>query len=219
MRAHLTTRRALQFIRAMRNLFTNLIAASLLLASTSCLSKQQGGVPKSEPTPTPVSQSQQADITWPSDPTKSALDSVALKRAWDNFEQSQPYRLAQPSDRRLSPAAIERVNTNNPKQVVPFIAWWGVRGLRNSSGKDILVAIVVDPGRSDQNRYGLVVIASPESEKGAYKVYWVAREEDMESYLISPASGSIYIECFRRDGSEQTKELAYDGKARRFKLM
>ena len=38
------------------------------------------------------------------------------------------------------------------------------------------------------------------------------REEDMESYLISPASGSIFMECFRRDGVEETRELAWDRK-------
>lgn len=88
-----------------------------------------------------------------------------------------------------------------------------------SNGTDVLVAIVVDPNRSDQNRYGLVVIASPVSGRGTYKVYWVAREEDMESYLISPASGTIFIECFRRDGSEQTKVLTWDRKLKQFKLI
>jgi hypothetical protein len=72
--------------------------------------------------------------------------------------------------------------------------------------------------RSDDNRYGLVVIASPKSEKGAYKVYTAAREEDMKSYLISPASGGIYIECFRRDGSKETKELACDRESKRLRI-
>jgi hypothetical protein len=142
-----------------------------------------------------------------------------LKRVWADFERSQQYRLARPSDRSLTPAARARVNSNNPAQIIPFLKWWDVRGLTSSGFKDVLVAIVVDPGRSDQNRYGLVVLAAPASEGGAYKVYWVSREGDMESYLISPASGSIYMECFRRDGGEETKELAWDKKSKRFKLI
>ncbi len=170
----------------MRYLLHNLIIATFLMMSVSCLVKEQAIVPTSEPSPSPTSQSQQANISWPSDPTESSMASNdELKRAWAKFERSQQYRLAQPSDRRLSPEAVARVNSNNPNQVIPSLIWWGVRGLTKSDGTDVLVAIVVDPNRSDQNRYGLVVIASPVSEKGAYKVYWVAREEDMESYLIA----------------------------------
>lgn len=47
----------------------------------------------------------------------------------------------------------------------------------------------------------------------------VTHEEDMESYLISPASGSIYIECFRRDGVEQTKKLSLNRKSKLFGLI
>ena len=52
-----------------------------------------------------------------------------------------------------------------------------------------------------------------------YKPYWVLREEDMESYLLSPASGSVFIECFHRDGTEQTKELVWDSKSHGFRLV
>lgn len=41
----------------------------------------------------------------------------------------------------------------------------------------------------------------------------------MESYLLSPASGSVYIECFRRDGTEETKELIWERKSRQFRLV
>jgi hypothetical protein len=206
----------------MRNILLNLIAAGVLVVSVACLAKEQAGMPVSEPSVTPSSNSQESEISWPSDPIGSMRfimePDEGMKRAWVNFERSQQYRLARPSDRQLTPAARARVNSNSPNQVVPFLTWWGVRGLTSSEGKNVLVAIVVDPGRSDHNRYGLVVIASPASEKGVYKTYWVARDEDMESYLISPASGSIFIECFRRDGSEETKELAWGRKAKRFKL-
>jgi hypothetical protein len=146
-------------------------------------------------------------------------DNEALRRAWRSFESSQKYRLAQPSDRKLSPAAVSRVNSNNPNQIVPFLTWWGAHGYRGSNNKDFLVAIVVDPSRSDPNRFGLVVLAAPRSEGSAYKTYWVTREEDMESYLISPASGSVFMECFRRDGTQQWKELAWDKKSRQFRLI
>ena len=84
---------------------------------------------------------------------------------------------------------------------------------------DFLVAIVVDPSRSDSKRFGLVVLAAVASEGKDYKTYWVLREEDMESYLISPASGSVFMECFRRDGSQETKLLTWDRTSRQFRLM
>ena len=63
-----------------------------------------------------------------------------------------------------------------------------------------------------------IVIAAPKSDGGTYKTYWAAREEDMESYLLSPASGSFFIECFRRDGTEETKALAWYRSRRKFEL-
>ena len=205
---------------AMRLLILNLISVGFLVASQSCFAGEQALAPAGAPSPTPIPQVERKEISWPSDPTEGLTgEDEGMKRAWAAFERSQQYRLARPSDRMLSPAARARVNSNNPAQIIPSLKWWGVRGLKSSGYKDVLVAIVVDPGRTDENRYGLVALAAPASEGGAYKVYWVAREEDMESYLISPASGSVYMECFRRDGSEETKELTWDKKSRRFRLI
>ena len=38
----------------------------------------------------------------------------------------------------------------------------------------------------------------------------------MESYLISPASGGVFMECFQRDGTEQTKELSWERRSGSF---
>jgi len=198
----------------MRTCLPYFIAASLLLF-VSCVKKEQ--VRTSQPSPV-TSPSQQANVTWSADPTEFT-DNDALKHAWRNFEASHQYRLAQSSDRNVTPAARERVNSNNVNQVIPSLIWWGASGYRGTPNKDFLVAIVVDSSRSDPNRYGLVVLAAPASEGPSYKTYWVLREEDMESYLISPASGSVYMECFRRDGSEKTKEIIWDRKSRQFRLV
>jgi hypothetical protein len=199
----------------MRNLLRQLMAL-VLLTSASCETKKQ--VQSSAPAVASPSPSQQT-VSWSSDPTVYMTDNEPLRRAWMDFERSQKYQLAKPSDRILSSAAADRVSSNNPNQIKPFLGWWGAHGFVNGDTKDFLVAIVVDPTRSDANRYGLVVIAKPKSEGAAYNVYWVVREEDMESYLISPASGSVFMECFRRDGTEQTKELAWDRKSRQFRLI
>ena len=170
----------------------------------------------SEPTPAPPSN--ETIRSWPSAPYEYMSDNDALKQAWQNFEHTQNYRLVQPSDRNLTPAAAARVKSNAAHQIIPVINWWGARGYRGAKTKDFLIAIVVDPSRSDPKRYGLVVIAAVASEGPKYKTYWVLRDEDMESYLLSPASGSVYIECFRRDGTEQTKELVWDRKSHQFRL-
>ncbi len=157
-------------------------------------------------------------VSWsPSDLDQLLEGNQALKRAWKNFEMSQKYRFALPPDRKLTPAAAARVKSNNPNQIIPFKTWWGARGYDGRS--DFLIAIVVDPSRTDAHRYGLVVIAGPKSEGSHYKPYWVLREEDMESYLISGASGNVSIECFRRDGTQETKSLVWQNASRRFRLI
>lgn len=203
----------------MRNALTYLMASGVLMLACSCGARQGAEVPLVLQSSTPLPQSRQPDVDWGSDPTDCGMfGSEAMRRAWADFERSQPYRLARRSDRVLSPEALARVNSHSPPQVAPCLTWWGARGLVKSEGTDVLVAVVADPSRTDRNRYGLVVLAAPKSEGRAYKAYWAAREEDMESYLLSASSGSIFVECIRGDGSREVKRLVWDGKARRFEL-
>ncbi|HEV2763496.1 MAG TPA: hypothetical protein VGV38_11010 [Pyrinomonadaceae bacterium] len=204
----------------MRSTLHRLIAAAILLASASCAGKERAVAPAREASLSPVSEGQQAEPSWPSDPTGFAWSpSEGLTRAWADFERAQPYRLARPSDRKVSQAVLESVRSDGSRYAVPYLVWWGARGLRKADGTDVIVAVVSDPGRSDERRYGLVVLAAPESDGGKYKVYWAAREEDMGNWLLSSASGNVFVHCFQRDGSEQTKVLAWDGQTRQFKLV
>ena len=189
------------------------LISAVALVSSSCKAQKPrlAEAPKAAATPTP----EQA-VFWSEDPTASVTDNEALRLAWKRFEKSQKYRLAKPSDRNLTAAAIARTKSD---PATPSQLWWGTRGYRGFAGKDFLVAIVVDPSRSDSNRFGLVVLAAVASEGKDYKTYWVSREEDMGSYLISPASGSVFIECFRRDGSKETKLLTWLRSSRQFRLM
>ena len=192
-----------------------LIAGGVLVASVSCRSHEQSRTTEqiavSSPTP-------EQTVSWSSSDLIERLeDNKALKRAWEDFERSQKYRLAQPSDRRLSTAAMARVKSNNPNQIIPFLTWWGAQGYVGRP--EFLIAIVVDPSRSDPNRYGLVVIAAPKSEGAGYKTYWAMQEQDMESCLISPASGSVFMECFRRDGALEMKELVWQQRSHQFRLL
>ena len=196
-----------------RNGVIHFIVGVVLVVLVSCRSSER----PTEPTvsiATPVSET---TMTWSSvDLVERLDDNKALYRAWRDFERTQKYRLAQPSDRKLTPAAVERVKSNSEYQILPFLTWWGAEGYKGRT--DFLIVIVVDPSRSDANRYGLVVIAAPESKDSNYKPYWVAREEDMESYLLSPASGSVFMECFRRDGTLEVKELVWFRSSRQFRL-
>ena len=122
-----------------------------------------------------------------------------LERAWATFRRSQKYRLAQPGE------------TNHK----PYLIWWGTEAYH---GAEFLVAIVVDPSRTDQNRYGLVVIAAPESDGGKYKTYWVERERDLANCEISPSSGSVFFNCVSADGTKDGRSLAWFRSKRRFEL-
>ena len=191
-----------------------LFAVVALLSMTACRSGEQQRRTESVSvfaSPGPV-----RTRTWSTSDLMELLENNKdVKRVWTEFEHSQKYRLAQPSDRILTPAAAARVNSNNENQILPYLMWWGVEGYEGRT--DFLIAIVVDPSRSDPNRYGLIVIAAPKSEGSKYKAYWVAREEDMQNCLLSPASGSVGIECFRGDGTSEMKELGWYRSVRRFK--
>lgn len=122
-----------------------------------------------------------------------------MKRVWTNFERSQKYRLAQPGETKAS----------------PFMIWWGAEAYQ---GDQFLIAIVVDPSRTDANRYGLVVIGAPKSDGGKYKPYWVVREQDLANCEISPASGSMFFFCVRADGTRESRSLAWFRSKRQFEL-
>ncbi|HKR21559.1 MAG TPA: hypothetical protein VJS17_03150 [Pyrinomonadaceae bacterium] len=158
------------------------------------------------PTPEPALAAEpQADINeWIANDADVRKD-TRLKRAWTRFEQSQKYKTVQAKDRKII------IGDSS----MSFLIWWGAEAYR---GPEFLVAIVADPSRSDPNRYGLVVIAAPESAGGKYKPYWVAREEDMSRYIISPASGSVFVRCYREDGTYETKTLGWYRSRQEFRL-
>jgi len=194
-----------------------LITVCALGLLVSCGTREQIRTTVSPPPVNSNAAATESSATWSSAALDEFLkDRKEMKRAWTKFKRSEKYRLAQPSDRNLTPAAAARVRMNSPDQSPPFQWWWGAEGYDGQA--DFVVAIVVDPSRSDPNRYGLIVIAAPKSDGGTYKTYWAAREEDMESYLLSPASGSFFIECFRRDGTEETRALAWYRSRRKFEL-
>lgn len=196
-----------------------LLLVAVIAASLVACTQQQPLATKDNTSAPPRAPYDETVRAWPNAPYEYMSDNAPLKRAWERFERSQKYRLAQPADRNLTPAAAARVKSNAAHQIIPVINWWGARGYRGANTNDFLIAIIIDPSRSDPNRYGLVVFAAVASEGPGYKPYWVLREEDMESYLLSPASGSVFIECFHRDGTEQTKELVWDRKSREFRLV
>ena len=138
--------------------------------------------------------------TWSTEYFYGRLENAKeLKRAWTRFERSQKYRLAKPED----------------VQHQPFQIWWGCEAYQ---GPDFLTAIVVDPSRSDPNRYGVVVLAAPESEGSKYKTYWVTREENLQDCEVSGSSGSLFFRCLKGDGSRETRSLGWYKSRREFRL-
>ena len=186
-----------------RRLFGLTIALTAVPILCSCNSYERAKTTQSttplnsnvaEPASRPVSD------TWSSASLDDWIkENEDMSRVWKNFERSQKYRLAQPGETKK----------------IPYLTWWGAEAYR---GNDYLIAIVVDPSRTDPNRYGLVVIAAPESEGRKYRAYWVAREENMENCDLSGASGGLYFACTRENGSRETRTLAWYRSRREFRL-
>lgn len=183
-----------------RYLLQLMFAVCALVALVSC-STQKAKTPgpavtaNSNATPTPRGR----PIWTATDLALMIEDKKEMKRAWAKFERSQKYRLAQPGETEFS----------------PFLIWWGVEAYQ---GPDFLLAIVVDPSRTDPNRYGLVVIAAPKSDGGKYKSYWVAREQDMSKCEFSPHSGGVSFSCVRADGTTESSSFAWFRSRRQFEL-
>src|SRR5262245_52852224 len=178
-----------------------MFAVCALVALVSCNTQQKAKTPGPSAAPnfnfppTPHGQP-----IWTSTDLAAMLDDhKEMQRAWTKFTRSQKYRLAQPGETVHSPFAI----------------WWGAEAYQ---GDQFLVAIVVDPSRTDRNRYGLVVIGSPEFNSRKYKPYWVLREQDLEKCEISPASGGVYFNCIRADGTREHRSLAWFRSKRQFEL-
>ena len=162
-----------------------MFAVCAFVGLISCSSQDKAKTPgpsasvNSNVTPTPPAPAESLETVLAERPENNK----ELERAWTNFKRSQKYRVAQPGE----------------TQYKPYLIWWGAEGYQ---GREFLIAIVVDPERTDPNRYGLVVIAAPESAGGKYKAYWVVREQDLEQCEISPSSGTVYFKCVRSDGTD-----------------
>ena len=121
-----------------------MFAFGAVAALVSCSTQEQAKTPgpptgpnfNSSPTPEERPIGTATDLAW------MIEDRKEMKRAWANFERSQKYRLAQAGEIRHS----------------PFMIWSEAEAYQ---GDQLLLVIVVDPSRSDRNRYGLVVIGAP----------------------------------------------------------
>jgi hypothetical protein len=121
----------------MRTIVLYLATLAALVFSLACGSRSD--TVRAVPWPTPVTTVDETVRAWPYAPDEY-LSNEGLKRAWQHFEQSQKYRLAQPSDRNLTPTAAARVASNNPHQIVPILNWWGARGYRGANTNDFVIS-------------------------------------------------------------------------------
>jgi hypothetical protein len=184
-----------------RRLFRLLIALSAVPILCSCTTDKP--VKTSGPPATPNSnaaESAPSPDTWSSATLEDWIEErKEMLRAWKNFERSHKYRPALPGETKKR----------------PFMIWWGAEAYQ---GDEFLIAIVIDPSRTDPNRYGLVVVGAPQSAGRKYKAYWVTREENMENCEISGASGSVFFRCSRENGNEEVRTLAWYRSRSEFRL-
>lgn len=197
MESLIVNNRALMIRRLVQLMLALCALAALLSCSGTAPPKTTKPTVAANTNATPTSQG--SPIWTESDLARMIEDKTEMKRAWARFERSQKYRLAQPGETKFS----------------PFLIWWGVEAYQ---GPDFLMTIVVDPSRTDTNRYGLVIIGAPKSDGGKYRTYWVAREQDMSQCEFSPASGGVSFNCVRADGTRESRSFAWFRSRRQFEL-
>ena len=159
-------------------------------------------------------------LQWSADPTEQAigLPDENLTREWQEFERTQRFVLARPEDRLFTDAEVSLLGSTYGAFARPGLVWWGLTGFVSHNASNSLIAIVVDPSRTDSKRFALVVIAAPTRDGGKYSHFWVQREEDMSKWVLSPASGSVFVRQYESGRLSDTKDITWNPKLHQFDL-
>ena len=117
---------------------------------------------------------------------------TGLSRAWTRVPQHDNYRAANASE------------FENPFLTHEYGEMAGAYGL---------AALVVDKTR-DADRFSLVIFVRRPANR--YDLYWIYRNMDLSKYRMSRASGDIFVDYPRGDGTKGVCEIQWDRKQRRW---
>ena len=114
-------------------------------------------------------------------------------RAWVRVPNHDRYRVARVSD------------FENPIMTNDYGEMAGAYGL---------AALIVDRTLATPNRFSLVIFI--ERPANRYDIYWVYQNMNLSKYRMSRASGNLYVDEVRDDGTRAVCKIEWDRNERRW---
>ena len=144
------------------------------------------------------------------DPLSPETGKTVLGQVWSRFVREGKYRLATRDDFEFPQWAVRaRLLPRQEDIDMPFISSWiGY------------AAIVVEVGRNDPQRFGLVIVTTDEgARQGANQknvIHWFCRNKDLSHSALNTSSGRLYLTQFEERATYTTCDIGWDDLKRKY---
>ncbi|HJP95818.1 MAG TPA: hypothetical protein VJ843_00445, partial [Candidatus Saccharimonadales bacterium] len=129
----------------------------------------------------------------------------ALHKAWQGFTKDGHYRLARLSDMKFSESNI---------QPLPY---WQSTEVQNDAG---IAAIIIDTHEPQGSQFGIVVFKyeGGSGDKERYSTYWLCKGTDLSRMGLHRASGYVFLDTYKEDGTRKTCSVPWSYRKHRYVL-
>jgi len=137
-----------------------------------------------------------------------------LKDGWQQFTADGRYRVAREEDFRFPEEAKKVIEGIDHRTKRPYmrILW----DINENGDYNEFAAIVVETTKSDDARFGLVILSAPDGGSGLYKPHWVYQERDLSRTIMASASSRLSVESYLDDGTREACFVVWDRRQRRY---
>ena len=191
------SKHALTVRRATLNIAAAL-AMAVQLTLTSCLTpREPRNLPTTEPSPLSTSPKSSPEVEMSVRqliaqlPFMEKEKRAGMLRTWDRVPDSNHFRVGNKSD------------FENPFLTYDYGEMAGAYGL---------ALLIVNKTIPNAQRFSLVIFI--ERPANRYDIYWIYRDMDLSKYRMSRASGDIYVDEVRKDGTRGVCEIQWSKKQR-----
>jgi hypothetical protein len=172
---------------------------AVLLTLTSCLTPREppSNLPTTEPSPLSTSPKSSPEVEMSVRqlivqlPFKEKEKRAGMLQAWDRVPDSDHFRVGNKSD------------FENPFHTYDYGEIAGAYGL---------ALLIVNKTMPSVQRVSLVIFI--ERPANRYDIYWIYRDMDLSKYRMSRASGDIFVDEVRKDGTRGVCQIQWSKKQR-----
>ena len=130
-----------------------------------------------------------------------------LKDAWAQFVTDGRYRMVRANEMRDSEARSRR----------PYAYTWGDLGYDQDPSQSYhLAVIVVDTQLHNDDRFSVVTFSAPRGQGGAYRPYWLLRDQDLSGAFFSGYSGHLEVVINESSGKTKGCDIAWNNSLKKY---